>query len=140
MRKLRRKHDSRVNKKFYFWSTITIIVLLIILGYAKAQSPQVQAKKEAYLVAKKYGNVRKAEDFYVFNRKQTYYTIYGTNKRGQEVYVITSQNGKKVNIYAQDKGISVNKAKNIVKVERNPKKITKTSLGLVNNKPVWEVT
>ena len=140
MRKLRRKHDSRVNKKFYFWSTITIIVLLIILGYAKAQSPQVQAKKEAYLVAKKYGNVRKAEDFYVFNRKQTYYTIYGTNKRGQEVYVITSQNGKKVNINAQDKGISVNKAKNIVKVERNPKKITKTSLGLVNNKPVWEVT
>ena len=72
MRKLRRKHDSRINKKFYFWSTIIIIVLLIILGYAKAQSPQVQEKKEAYLVAKKYGNVRKVEDFYVFNRKQTY--------------------------------------------------------------------
>ena len=62
MRKLRRKHDSKINKKFYFWSTIIIIVLLIILGYAKAQSPQAQAKKEAYLVAKKYGNVRKVEN------------------------------------------------------------------------------
>lgn len=46
-------------------------------------------------MAKKYGNVRKAEDFYVFNRKQTYYTIYKANKRGQEVYVITSQMAKK---------------------------------------------
>src|SRR5699024_10602138 len=106
----------------------------------KSSKSTSSSKKRSYLVAKKYGNVRKAEDFYVFNRKQTYYTIYGTNKRGQEVYVITSQNDKKVNIYAQDKEITVNKAKKIVKVERKRKKITKTSLGLVNNKPVWEVT
>ena len=64
----------------------------------------------------------------------------GTNDKKQKIYAIVAQNGKKINVYRQNEGISEASAKKITQQTGNVKKITHTALGMHKNKPVWEIS
>ena len=57
---------------------IVVLVLLIVWGfYMVAQLPYREAKSEAFQMVVKYAKVDNIENFYIYNRNSTYYTIEG---------------------------------------------------------------
>ncbi|WP_281164646.1 DUF5590 domain-containing protein [Liquorilactobacillus sicerae] len=125
--------------------TILLAILaLIIFGsaiiYWQAAAPYHDAQQNAVKLAKRYGKLKKTANFYLFNRKQTYFTVAGTNQQNQAVYVMIAQKSAHINIYQQASGISQQQAEKIVKQDQRPKKIMKTALGKWGKTPVWEVT
>ena len=52
----------------------------------------------------------------------------------------TPKNGKKINIYGQEDGISAETAKKAVRKRQDVKKITNVGMGMKGKTPVWEVT
>lgn len=120
---------------------IIILILLIVWGfYMVAQLPYREAKSESFQMAAKYAKVDNIENFYIYNRNSTYYTIEGKNNDNQDVYVVIPKKGNKVNIYEKSKGISQKSAENTIKQNYQPKKIVKTVFGMKNGgTPLWEV-
>ena len=84
--------------------------------------------------------VEKEDAFYRYSRDKTFYTVFGTNADNQKIYAIVSKNGKKINIYGQEDGISAETAKKAVRKRQDVKKITNVGMGMKGKTPVWEVT
>ena len=128
------------NKKLMVLMIIILIFVLLWGVYMVAQIPYHEAKNETFQMAKKYAKVENINNFYIYNRNQTYYTIQGKNNNGQEVYVVIPKKGNRVDIFAKNKGISAIKANTIVKQNEAPKKIIHTVFGMKDDKtPLWEV-
>ena len=132
--------STLVLKKTIVLGTIIIFIFSLFAFYSYVKAPQKQAQRQAYALAKKYAHVTKPTAFYWYNRDKTYFTVAGTNNEKEKVYVIISKKGNKINIYAQNKGITATKAQSIVTKLRKPKKIFKVALGLKDNEVVWEVS
>lgn len=125
------------------WATITVVAFLIvtmIIIYVRAQSPRIQARHEAVAMAKKYANLTHEQQFYIYNRQTTYYTVAGTNKKGQKIYVVIPKKGNQVNILAQNKGITADQAVQISKKHPQFKHLLNVGLGYYQDIPVWEVS
>lgn len=127
-------------KKTILWALLALVVFGSAIIYWQAAAPYHDAQQNAVKLAKRYGGLKKASAFYLFNRKQTYYTVAGINRQNQSVYVMISQKSAHINIYQHKSGISSQKAIQLVKQEQHPKKILKTALGKWDKTPVWEVT
>lgn len=84
--------------------------------------------------------ISKEDAFYRYSRDKTFYTVFGTNADNQKIYAIVSKNGKKINIYGQEDGISAETAKKAVRKRQDVKKITNVGMGMKGKTPVWEVT
>ena len=112
-----------------------------VLGiFFKSVQPENEAHKEAVRLAKKYAHLKKEDAFYRYSRDKTFYTVFGTNADNQKIYAIVSKNGKKINIYGQEDGISAETAKKAVRKRQDVKKITNVGMGMKGKTPVWEVT
>lgn len=120
---------------------IIVLILVIIWGfYMIARIPYREARNEAFQMAEKYAKVENIDNFYIYNRNQTYYTIEGENNNHQEVFVVIPKKGNRVDIYEKDKGISLKKARQIVQNKYNPQKIKQVVFGMKSGKtPIWEV-
>ncbi|MDR0922583.1 MAG: DUF5590 domain-containing protein [Lactobacillales bacterium] len=123
--------------------TIFIVLLVMIVGSViliiKSDAPLNQAKKEATTIAKQYAKMNKVEDFYHFTRKETYYSVLGTDDTGREIAVIVPKNGSKITVLEQSKGITAQQAGAIVLKQYDVSKVRNINLGIFDNKPVWEV-
>ncbi|ETA74770.1 DUF5590 domain-containing protein [Ligilactobacillus equi] len=145
---MRRTRKRAVNWRNLGW----ILTLITVLGamlyiYIAAQLPYFNAKRQAQNVAAKYAKITKVDDFYWFERGDDYYAISGRDQKGESYYVVMAVKDRKiskVNIYSQNKGISVQQARQLVAKNRHPQKITQVALGMWTQKkhkfPVWEVT
>ncbi|MEY8662058.1 DUF5590 domain-containing protein [Ligilactobacillus faecis] len=136
----RKMRSRKRSKRLRIIGGIIAVLCVIFVLYSLAVSPMRRAHDQAFELAQKYASLKDDEKFYHYNRTQTYYTLLGTNKKGQKIYVIVAQNGKKINIYQKNEGVSEAKVKEVVKSSDKVKKITHVALGLHKNKPTWEVS
>lgn len=119
-----------------------IIVILIVGGYIlylRAQSPIREAHKEAVTIARRDANLTRQKGFYWYNRNQIYYTVYGLNKKNQDIYVLISKQGK-VRVIPAKNGINASQAKSLTLKRQHANKVTHAALGLYKGKLVWELT
>lgn len=131
----RRKHPIRL--------TIVIIILIFLFGwgvYAIGNHPRNESRSQAISLAKKYAHLKYPDDFYIYNREHTYYTITGKNQKNQSILVLIAQKGGKIRILKQKNGITKNEALTQIWAKRNPKKVLKIAPGIFNNRPVWEIS
>lgn len=122
---------------------LLIILLIFLLGwisYAVANHPRAAARRQAVQIARKYTGLQKTDGFYIYNREKTYYTVAGTNRKGQQILVIVPQKGGNVRVVKQSNGISKNQALTKVWQDEKPKKVLKVAPGVFNDHVVWEVT
>ncbi|KRM90897.1 DUF5590 domain-containing protein [Liquorilactobacillus cacaonum] len=126
-------------KKLFAIAFIVVVFFGVGIIYWQAQSPRETAEKNAISFARKHADLKSETAFYLFNRKQTYFTVAGTNTKNQKIFVIIAKKGGATKVLLQNKGISETGAIALAKKE-NPKKILKATLGLWSNNPVWEVT
>ena len=126
-------------KKLFVAAVVVIILFGVFIILWQAQAPRETAEKNAVSFAQKHADLKKETDFYLFNRKKTYFTVAGTNSKKQKIYVIIAKKGGATKILQQKKGISEEDALTLVKKQK-PKKVLKAALGLWSNEPVWEVT
>lgn len=132
-----RKHNSH-------WFLIFVAAVIILVGgssiiYHEIRKPVDSARSQSLQIAKKYAHLKTTTDFSWANDKQTSYVVTGINKQNVPVYVIISNNGKKVRIFKQSAGIDRNDALKKIWNSYNPKKVTTISMGIYKQKPVWEV-
>lgn len=131
----RRRHPIRL--------TLVIIILIFLCGwtiYAVGNHPKNESRQQAVAMAKKYANLKKTDDFYIYNREKTYYTVAGTNKKNQSILVVIAKKGGKIRVLKQKDGITKNEALTKIWNKRNPKRVLKIAPGIFNNHAVWEVT
>ncbi|KRL04224.1 DUF5590 domain-containing protein [Liquorilactobacillus oeni] len=124
---------------------ISLAVLAIVffgglIIFWQSAAPRRDAKTNAVNFARKYAGLKDETDFYLFNRKKTYFTVAGTNNKNQQIYVIIAKKGGQTVILKQSSGIREQQANSLIKKNKKPQKILKTTLGIWQKSPVWEVT
>ncbi|GAB5054021.1 DUF5590 domain-containing protein [Pediococcus parvulus] len=132
-----RKHNSH-------WFLIFIAAVIILVGgssivYHEVRKPIDSAKSQSLKIAKKYAHLKTETNFSWANSEQTFYTVTGVTKQNIPVYVIISNNRKKIRIFKQSAGIDRNDALKKIWNNYSPKKVTTISMGIYKQKPVWEV-
>ncbi|WEG72608.1 cell wall elongation regulator TseB-like domain-containing protein [Vagococcus intermedius] len=118
---------------------LATFIFTSIFFFIKANRPMARAKKEAVGLARKYSDLKEVDFFYWFNRKESYFTVAGKDSSKNDIYVIIPRSGEKVTILDQDAGVDRDKVLKKVINEENPDRITKINLGMVKDKPTWEV-
>lgn len=136
-------NEKREKHQVIVLMTGIIILLLIILFssvfYIRSSRPMRQARQEATELAKEYANMEEVEDFYWFTREETFFSVVGKDKEQREVIAIIPKSGEKVTILNQSDGLNEEEVNKIVSKEYPEETIKKTTLGMVDNQPVWEV-
>lgn len=135
------KKDRRLE-----WGLVTLILVLLalIVGFVtvmyRSNRPYAQAEEEATAIAKKYTDLTKVSDFYWFTRDETYFSLLGADKKGNEIAVIVPKDGNKVTVLNQKDGLSELAAMQNVAKAYPKEKVKQAKLGIYKEAPVWEVT
>ncbi|MGM9923145.1 MAG: DUF5590 domain-containing protein [Bacillus sp. (in: firmicutes)] len=129
------------------WIVIISIFILLIIGYAVASAlvgidEKKTAEERAVSIAMDKGGLKSVSDFYLYHGKEVYSVVVGEDAKGTtQVLWIPKKLDKNSTIvkkrYAD--GYSKNDILNIVKKEANPDEIISLTLGMENNKALWEV-
>lgn len=126
---------------------IKVLLAIIAVGllsfyffYSRATAPMKRAKNEAVEMAEKYADLASLDKFYWFNREETYFSLTGKNKDNKEIAVIIPQTGERVIVLNQEDGLTEAQAREVIASYRPKQKITDITLGVYDNKNVWEVT
>ncbi|MCB5952612.1 DUF5590 domain-containing protein [Enterococcus sp. BWT-B8] len=117
---------------------LTVIVMLSIF-YIRATHPMAQAKREAVKIAEEYTELETVDNFYWFNRKETYFTVTGKDASGKEIIVVVPEKSGNVTVLNQEDGISEDQAKQMVAQSYKEEEIQKANLGLFDGEVVWEI-
>jgi uncharacterized protein YpmB len=126
------------------WIYISTLVLIIILGffinvYVNAVEPVKAAEEKAVKIAKEETDLKRVRDFSLYNGLEQYYVIWGEDSKGENIIVWISGKDKKVTVKKEKDGISKKDAISKLKEEKNPKEILEVRLGMLKNRPSWEI-
>ncbi len=137
--------NSAKQNKLNRWLLGIVAFLLIILVagsmiFIRSNRPMQQAKREAIQMAEKYADLETVDQFYWFNREQTYFTVVGKNKSQEEIIVIIPKSGDKVRVLAQKDGLTEEQAEATVKTNYPDVTVEKATLGIYRDKTAWEIT
>ncbi|WYJ92437.1 hypothetical protein A5888_004210 [Enterococcus sp. 9E7_DIV0242] len=117
---------------------LTIIVMLSIF-YIRSTHSKSQARKEAVKIAEEHAQLDSVEDFYWFNRDETYFGLTGKDASGNEIVVIIPEKGGDILTFDQEEGLTEGQAKQVVKERYGEENVQKVNLGMFDGKAVWEV-
>lgn len=122
---------------------VALVLIAVLLSFSvlmyRSQRPMAQAQEEATKLAKKYTDLETVDAFYWFTREETYFSLTGKDKKGDEIAVIMPKEGNKIKVLKQTEGITETQALRKT-AEAYPKEyVTKARLGMFQEKPVWEV-
>lgn len=118
---------------------LLLFISISIIFVIKAHRPIGQAKKEAVAIAKKHSSLVQADDFYWYNRDETFYTVAGRDKSGAPLLVVVPKKGETINTYKQSDGLTKDEAIAVVTEKGNAHKVTRINFGLLEDEPIWEV-
>lgn len=118
---------------------LLIIIVAITIFYVRSTHPRTQAKKEATTIAKEYAQLTTVDEFYWFTRKATYFSVTGTNDKGDQLAVIIPKKGGKITVLNQKDGKTEDQIRQIIANTYQESDIQKVSLGMYEDKPAWEV-
>ncbi|MDN6290289.1 MAG: DUF5590 domain-containing protein [Tetragenococcus koreensis] len=134
-----KREKQKVTALFVISMVLLFIIFFSIIFYIRASRPMRQAKQEAVEIAEEYANIDTVDDFYWFTRDETYFTVMGKDENDRDLAVIIPQSGNKVTVEQQDEGLTEQEARQAVLQEHENETVEKTSLGMVDDTPVWEV-
>lgn len=124
------------------WIVVGIILIAAVstfLFFSSAMEPYASAKNQANKIAYKSANISEPDYFSNFNHKKQYYTVGGRTDNNKYRYVVIDAKSGDIEIL-KNSHYSRNKILNQVKNKHNPKKIKHINLGMIDKKPVWEVS
>jgi uncharacterized protein YpmB len=116
-----------------------VLIVSAATIFISANQPRTSAKSEATQIAKKYAHVNKVDNFYMYTRKDTYYTIQGIDNKKRDVYVIVPKDGEKITVLEAKLGITAEQAKANAIQNYGAKSAPEANLGIWKDEPVWEV-
>lgn len=130
-----------MKNKFLVIFTTTVIVILscVLIFFIRADRPMSRAREEALELAQAHTDLTTVTDFYWFTRKETYFTLIGTNSKDEEVLVIIPQSGEKITVMKPSEGLSEEEVLAKVMTADQGIQIKKVTLGMVDQQPTWEV-
>lgn len=134
------RNEARKNK--ILLSIVAVLLVMIVtmaIFYVRATHPRTQAKREATKIAKEYAHLESVDSFYWFTRKETYFSVFGKDDKGESVAVIIPKDGEKITVLNQKDGVDEQQLRQIIETDYKEKNIQKVSLGLYNDQPTWEV-
>lgn len=137
--------NSAKQKKLNRWllGIVAFLLIIIVTGtmiFIRSNRPMQQAKREAVQMAEKYADLETVDQFYWFNREQTYFTVVGKNKSQEEIIVVIPKSGDKVRVLAQKDGLNEEQAEATVKTNDPDLTIEKANLGIYRDQTAWEIT
>lgn len=112
-----------------------------ILGvFMQSQARVNQAEEETVSLVEFDYAVDKINKFYWVTTDNTYFSLDFIDEEGAQHFAIVAQDGGDIQYYAENEIISEQDASDIAMNETSLMNIIQTRLGLLENKPVWEVT
>lgn len=112
-----------------------------ILGvFMQSQARVNQAEEETVSLVELDYAVDKINKFYWVTTDNTYFSLNFIDEEGAQHFAIVAQDGGDIQYYAENEIISEQDASDIALNESSSMNIIQTRLGLLENKPVWEVT
>ncbi|MBL1225649.1 cell wall elongation regulator TseB-like domain-containing protein [Enterococcus sp. BWR-S5] len=117
---------------------LTIIVMLSIF-YIRSTHSMSQAKREAVKIAQEHAQLDTVDNFYWYNRDETYFGLTGKDTAGKEIVIIIPEKGGDILTFAKEEGLSEGQANHVVKERYGETTIQKSNLGIFDGKAVWEV-
>ncbi|MHC5188346.1 cell wall elongation regulator TseB-like domain-containing protein [Enterococcus cecorum] len=132
--------EKRINQILMIGIYIMLgVILFTSIFYLKATKSYRHARNEAIQIATQYGKLDQVDDFYWFNRKNTYFSVGGKDAKGDEKYVIIAQKGGKVQVVNQKDGYNEDEIRQIFAKVHPNQTILKTTLGFYKKHIVWEI-
>lgn len=117
---------------------LTIIVMLSIF-YIRSTHSMSQAKREAVKIAEEHAQLETVDQFYRYNRDETYFGLTGKNADGAEIVVIIPEKGGDILTFNKEDGLSEGQVNQLVKDRYGEGTIQKSNLGIFKEEAVWEV-
>ncbi len=114
------------------------VVFLILYVWEQSSRPFEEARVGAQQIAQQYADVSQVDDFTIYNGTETYYSLKGKDKSGDEVYVLIPSASSTIYVYPVGAGITKEEAQAIAQ-ENGAKTADRTILGYRDGKPIWEV-
>lgn len=122
-------------------TAIFLILLVSILGvFMQSQARVNQAEEETVSLVEFDYTVDKINKFYWVTTDNTYFSLDFIDEEGAQHFAIVAQDGGDIQYYAENEIISEQDASDIAMNETSSLNIIQTRLGLLEDKPVWEVT
>ena len=123
------------------FTAIFLILLMSILGvFMQSQSRVNQAEEETVSLVEFDYDVDKINKFYWITTDNTYFSLDFIDQEGAQHFAIVAQDGGDVQYYTENQIISEQDASDIAINETSLMNIIQTRLGLLDQKPIWEVT
>lgn len=116
---------------------IALLIATVVMFYS-AIKPRKDAEREAVSVAQNYAKLTKVTSVDVYNGSSAYYSVYGSDTKGNSKVVVISKKNQKIYIFDLSSGITQKQAKASAKQE-GAKTISRVVFGLRDGKPIWEV-
>ncbi|MEK3886056.1 cell wall elongation regulator TseB-like domain-containing protein [Bacillus sp. FSL K6-3431] len=121
-------------------SIVLIMAVVSVIVYSKARAPLTNDRNTAEKRAIKEADIVSVDDYYLYNGSNTYHTIIGKNKAGEQLAVWVPENKKQdIVIKKLSDGISEQDAVKKLFTEENPKEILGVRLGMEQDLPIWEL-
>ena len=114
----------------FVFSFFTILHLAI--------KPWQSAKEGSQKIAKEYADLETLTSFSIYNGKESYYSLIGTNSKKEEEAVLISKNSNKIYVYRLQDGMGQAEAEQVAK-KNGATSIDKTTFGYFDGQPVWEI-
>lgn len=126
------------------WILISSLVLMIILGlfvnvYLNAVKPVKAAEEKAVTAARNETGIKQVNDFQLYNGLKSYYVIWGEDSKGEPVIVWVPEKEGDIIVKKENDGLSRQDAVSKLYDEKKPKKILDVRLGMLKNRPAWEI-
>ncbi|MGY3766897.1 cell wall elongation regulator TseB-like domain-containing protein [Vagococcus vulneris] len=122
---------------------ITSVIIIFIVGSFliiwAGNRPLRKARSEARQVAAEIAGIQRMNDFYWFTREKTYFTVLGTDEKGNNLTVFIPDDGSEAVIMNQDKGTTEDEVIRSILEKNSSDHVKKVSLGIQKGKPVWEI-
>ncbi len=123
---------------------IVTFLLIIIVGsvmiFIRSNRPMQQAKREAVQMAEKYADLKMVDQFYWFNREETYFTVTGENSAGDAIIVIVPKSGEKIRVLDQKAGLTKEQVSQTFEKKHPNLIFEKANLGIYRKQTTWEIT
>lgn len=129
--------------KKVFYSFVAILIGYIFISgntYFRSQQPIVRAEKKVYEKAKSEIDINGVEEFYMFTKDKTYYSIVSTNKEGRLVYCSYDPKTDYFKSGYGDEMVNETDALAITRYNLPEAEVKEARLGVDEEQFVWEVS
>lgn len=136
------------NQKRFFLSkrmvTTITVCLLVIFGsllwlFIQSQQKITQAEEETRALVNLDYPIKTVNHFYWTSNQNSYFSLDFVDEAGQRRYAIINPNGGDIEYYTPSDIISSDDAVSIAASEYEIQKLLNVRLGMIDQKPVWEV-